>query len=124
MIIVKTTVTDLEKILELQYLAYQSEAKLLNNYSIPPLKQTIEEVRQQYEKGIFLKAVEQKENIIGSIRATFDNNTAYVEKVIVHPNKQGQGIGTKLLLAIEQECHAARYELFTSNKSLSCFYDR
>ena len=39
---------DLEKILELQYLAYQSKAKLLGNMDIPPLKQTIEEVYEPY----------------------------------------------------------------------------
>lgn len=31
---------DLKAILELQYLAYQSEAKLFNNPDIPPLKTT------------------------------------------------------------------------------------
>ena len=46
---------DLEKILELQYLAYQSEAKLFGNMDIPPLKQTIEEVYDEFHKGIILK---------------------------------------------------------------------
>ncbi len=32
---------DLKTILELQYLAYQSEAKLLNTTSIPPLQETL-----------------------------------------------------------------------------------
>ena len=32
---------DLQEILDLQYLAYQSEARLLNNMDIPPLKQTL-----------------------------------------------------------------------------------
>mgnify|MGYP002520345010 FL=1 len=35
---------DLKEILALQYLAYQSEAKLFGSMDIPPLKQTIEEV--------------------------------------------------------------------------------
>ena len=33
---------DLEEILKLQYLAYQSEAKLFGNMEIPPLMQTLE----------------------------------------------------------------------------------
>ena len=33
---------DLPDILDLQYLAYQSEAKLLNNFSIPPLQEKLE----------------------------------------------------------------------------------
>lgn len=118
MIITKVERVDLKQILKLQYLAYQSEAKLLNNFSIPPLKQTIEEINQEYEKSIFLKATDENGNIIGSVRAFTDKNTAYIGKLIVHPDKQGQGIGTKLLLKIEQECRVARYELFTSNKSI------
>ncbi|MCI9566309.1 MAG: GNAT family N-acetyltransferase, partial [Eubacterium sp.] len=49
---------DLEKILELQYLAYRSEAKLFGNMDIPPLKQTIEEVYDEFHKGTILKAVD------------------------------------------------------------------
>ena len=118
MTIAKAERTDLEQILRLQHLAYQSEAILYNDFSIPPLKQTIEEIRQEYAKSIFLKAVNSKGNIIGSVRAHIDNDTAYIGKLIVHPEKRGQGIGTKLLLAIEQECLTARYELFTGDKSI------
>lgn len=39
--IVKADREDLDEILRLQYLAYQSEAALLGNMDIPPLKQTI-----------------------------------------------------------------------------------
>lgn len=37
--------------------------------------------------------------------------------VMVHPERQRQGIGTQLLLAIEDEYPKQRYELFTSSKS-------
>ena len=49
---------DLKEILALQYLAYQSEAKLFGSMDIPPLKQTIEEVFDEYEKGTVLKSVD------------------------------------------------------------------
>ena len=120
--ITKADKSDLKEILELQYLAYQSEAVLLNNFEIPPLKQTLEEVEQEYAKGIFLKAVDTDGKIIGSVRAYIEtqNNTAYIGKLIVLPEKQSQGIGTKLVQAIEQECFdlITRYEIFTSDKSL------
>ena len=38
---------DLQEILDLQYLAYQSEADLFGTQDIPPLKQTIEEVVEE-----------------------------------------------------------------------------
>ncbi|MGM9572501.1 MAG: GNAT family N-acetyltransferase [bacterium] len=108
---------DLQEILDLQYIAYQSEAKLFNNPNIPPLKQTLSEVENEYQKGIILKALDENGVIIGSVRAYTANGTAYIGKLMVHPQKQHQGIGTKLLLEIEKEYPGQRYELFTSTKS-------
>ena len=53
---------DLKEILELQYLAYQSEAKLFGNMDIPPLKQTLEEVYDEFNKGVILKAIDENGN--------------------------------------------------------------
>ena len=115
--ITKAEKSDLTQILKLQYLAYQSEAKLYNDYSIPPLKQTLEELHQEYEKSLILKATDESGEIIGSVRAYTDNGTAYIGRVIVHTNRQGQGIGTKLINTVERESSATRYELFTGSKS-------
>ena len=90
----------------------------MNNYDIPPIKQTNEEVEQEYAKGIFLKATDEDGQIIGSVRAYMENDTAYIGKLIVHPDKQGQGIGTKLVSAIEKQYSVPRYEIFTSTKSI------
>ncbi len=117
MTIQKAEYHDLQAILNLQYLAYQSEAKLLNNPDIPPLKQTLEEIKKEYEGGFFLKATDEDGNIIGSVRAYSKDGTLYIGKLIVHPQFQGQGIGTKLLNEIERLHQHDRYELFTSSKS-------
>ena len=53
--ITKAGKADLEEILALQYLAYQSEAALFGNKDIPPLKETIGEVEAEYDKGLILK---------------------------------------------------------------------
>ena len=118
MLIQKAERHDLQEILDLQYLAYQSEAKLLNNPHIPPLKQTLEEVEQEYLDGFFLKAVDTDNRIIGSVRAYSKEGTLYIGKLIVRPDLQGQGIGTQLLNAMENTCPHKRYELFTSSKSV------
>ena len=110
---------DLEEILKLQYLAYQSEARLFGDMDIPPLKQTLEEVYEEFEKGTVLKAVDEEGGIIGSVRAYPEEGTVYIGKLMVHPNMQKRGIGTKLLLEMEKEYPNQRYELFTSTKSLS-----
>lgn len=118
-LIKKAQKEDLKEILELQYLSYQSEAKLFNNMDIPPLKQTIEDIYNEFQKGIVLKVIDDEDVIIGSVRAYQKNGTVYISKLMVHPEMQKRGIGTKLFLEIENEYPNQRYELFTSTKSIS-----
>jgi ribosomal protein S18 acetylase RimI-like enzyme len=108
---------DLQEILALQYLAYQSEAELLGNKDIPPLKQTFESITDEFSKSLFLKATDNGK-IIGSVRASVSEGTLYVGKLIVHPSSQGQGIGTRLLQEIEYISECECLELFTSSKSV------
>jgi ribosomal protein S18 acetylase RimI-like enzyme len=114
----KARLEDLQEILNLQYLAYQSEAALLDNYDIPPLKQTLDEVIGEYHKGIILKMVDADGLVIGSIRAWEMKGTVYVGKLMVHPDYRHHGYGTKLLGEIEKHCPQKRYELFTSTRSI------
>ena len=116
-LIKKAQKEDLEEILKLQYLAYQSEAKLFGNMDIPPLMQTLEEVYDEFQKGAILKAVDDGGIIIGSVRAYQDGGTVYIGKLMVHPSKQGQGIGTQLLKKKKKQYLNQRYELFTSTRS-------
>ena len=48
--ICRACIEDLQDILQLQYLAYQSEAALFNKEDIPPLKQTLDEVVEEFYK--------------------------------------------------------------------------
>lgn len=117
MVIKRAEKIDLQEILDLQYLAYQSEAKLFNNPDIPPLKQTLEQVLGEYQKGIILKAVDENNVIIGSVRGYCENETVHIGKLMVHPERQGEGIGSKLLVEMERQYPNHRYELFTSSRS-------
>ena len=117
MLIQKAEKRDLQEILDLQYIAYQSETRLLGNDDIHPLRQTIDEVEQEFAVGTFLKLIDENNKIIGSVRAYVRDKTLFIGKLIVHPDYQGQGLGTKLLYEIERVCPHDRCELFTSSKS-------
>ena len=108
---------DLQEILELQYLSYQSEAALFGSKDIPPLKQTLDEVIDEYNNGVILKMVNNANTIIGSVRAKETNGTAYIGKLMVHPNYRHNGYGTRLIKEIEEYFPNKRYELFTSTRS-------
>lgn len=109
---------DLKEILQLQYLAYQTEAARFGTDDIQPLNQTLEELIDEYNQGIVLKLISEDNFIIGSIRAKEDNGTVYIGKLMVHPDYRRQGYGTKLLIEIEKYFPKKRYELFTSTRSI------
>lgn len=116
--IVQAEKEDLRPILELQYLAYQSEATLCGNTRIPPLTQTLSEVEYEFEAGVFLKAVGDANAIVGSVRGRSEDGSLHIGKLIVRPDLQGRGIGTALLAEMEKICPHKRYELFTSSRSV------
>lgn len=115
--IYKANYEDLQEILQLQYISYQSEADLFGSRNIPPLKQTLDEVINEYNSGIILKMLDNRGNIIGSVRAKENGGTVYIGKLMVHPQYRRHGYGTTLLAEIEQYFPKKRYELFTSTRS-------
>lgn len=116
-LIEKANLQDLSEILALQKLAYISEAELVNDFTIQPLTQTIYELEKEYDSGVILKIVD-KQKIVGSIRANLVDDVVQIGKLMVHPEYQKQGMGSKLLLEIEQYFAGNKvFELFTSSLS-------
>jgi ribosomal protein S18 acetylase RimI-like enzyme len=117
MIIENATVSDAEELLVLQKLAYQSEAAIYDDFSIPPLVQTLESLEEDFKSHFFLKAVLDG-RIIGSVRANTRERTCYIGRLIVHPHVQNRGIGTRLMDEIEKIFNGCkRFELFTGDQS-------
>lgn len=116
-IIERAIAQDAQEILELQKLAYQSEAAIHNEYNIPPLTQTLAEMRADFEKQVVLKATSGG-RIVGSVRGYVSKGTCFVGRLIVHPDFQNRGLGTRLMGEIERVFgQAQRFELFTGHRS-------
>jgi ribosomal protein S18 acetylase RimI-like enzyme len=112
-----SNINDAEEILSLQKLAYKSEAKLHGDFQIPPLIETLDELKDKFQTHVFLKATD-KGKIIGSVRVLQKENIGYIGRLMVHPDFQNRGIATKLLLEIEKCFSCVRFELFTGSKSI------
>ena len=113
----KVKIDDLKEILDLQHLAYITEAKRFNNMNIKPLTETLNELIEEFNKGIVLKlTIDNK--IVGSIRAYEKDDTAYIGKLMVHPEYRNKGYESMLLKEIEECYKNKRYELFTSTRSI------
>lgn len=108
---------DAEPILAVQKLAYESEARLYNDWEIPPLTQSLQSLRDEFTDHVVLKATE-GQDIVGSVRAIMRQSTCCIGRLVVHPAFQGRGIGSSLLRTIEK-CfpRASRFELFTGSRS-------
>jgi len=115
--IISATIDDAPAILELQKLAYQTEAVLYNDWSIPPLTQTLAELRAEFAEMKILKAC-RGELMVGSVRAIQREGVCSIGRLMVHPQYQRQGLGSRLMQTIESMFpEAAKFELFTGSKS-------
>ncbi len=122
------TEADLPDILKLQQLAYRSEAELVGDLNIPPLLESLDDLKHLHADGTSIFTMRLKEGqLIGSIRGTIRGASLHIGKLMVHPDHQGLGYGKQLLLHIENTRLSTieRLELFTSNlskKNLSLYH--
>ncbi|MDD5465846.1 MAG: GNAT family N-acetyltransferase [Candidatus Omnitrophica bacterium] len=103
-------------------MAYQSEAEIYNDFSLSPLKQSLEELREDFKNKVFLKSV-MHGKIVGSVRAYLEEDTCHIRRLIVHPTYQNYGLGRKLMRRVEAKFgQAKRFETFTGHKSRRNIY--
>lgn len=115
---------ELREVLELQRLSFNEVAKLIGNYDLLPLRQTLSQIKEEFEKGIILKCLNDDYSIMGSVRGYIDNsNICHIGKLIVHPNFQNRGIGKALMHEIENQFASCwKFTLFTGKETPNTFH--
>lgn len=87
-----------EEVLRIQIPSYRVEAELIDFYEIPPLKDTVDTLRNCGENfyGYYIN-----NELCGAIAIMFENNIIDIHRLIIHPNHFRKGIAKQLLQHIE-----------------------
>lgn len=117
-VIAPAIMSDAPGLLSVQRLAYESEARLYNDWTIAPLQETEQEVRLALAASAVRKAVIRR-RLVGSVRARPIGRTVEISRLAVHPAFQRRGIGGRLLAAVEATFTTpCTFVLFTGARSL------
>ncbi len=110
-------IADSQQILDIQKEAYLSEAEIYDDYNIPPLTQTLKEIKSDFDNHTFYVA-KANGKIVGSVNLKVEGNVGLIGRLVVTPSIQNQGIGGMLMDYVEAN-HAdlEAFELFTGHKS-------
>ncbi|HEY7046761.1 MAG TPA: GNAT family N-acetyltransferase [Jatrophihabitantaceae bacterium] len=109
---------DTGELLTVQRAAWVTEAQLHDAPSMPPLTETREEIVRAVETQTVLVALD-GHRLVGAVRAHARERVWHVGRLGVAPDRQGEGIGSRLLRAVEELApdDVDAFELFTGPRS-------
>ena len=93
--------SDAGEALTVQRAAYVTEAQHYDAPHIPPLTETVVELRADLENGVLAFGAWSGTRLVGCVRGRVDGDRMEVARFAVAPDVQGQGIGSALLSAVE-----------------------
>ncbi len=97
---VPATAADAPEVMVLQRACWVSEAITNNDLSIPPLSEPLESVRAWMPRAW---VVRDQGRLIGAVRGFVDGDTWQIGRLMVAPDRQGEGLGGRLLRHVEAQ---------------------
>lgn len=94
------TVEDAAAMRDLQQIAFAEEGRRSGTRNIPPLQEDVNSIVQHVREQVALVAMKE-EALVGSVRGVKGDHGYVIRALIVHPSRQGEGIGSTLLRALE-----------------------
>jgi ribosomal protein S18 acetylase RimI-like enzyme len=112
---------DAGEMLTLQRAAYVTEAQAHHDLAMPPLTQTLDQLRAELaEPSVTAWGIRAGGRLVASVRVRLTGpGSAEVGRLVVAPDQQGMGLGSGLLRAAEDRLPSAVTEirLFTGEHS-------
>lgn len=89
------------ELLTLRRAAFVSEAQVYGDPNIPPLTQTLHELREDLARDdVVTIGAWDGYRLVGSVRVELEGTKATLGRLAVAPDQQGLGIGTQLMWAV------------------------
>lgn len=112
----RITPEDAGEVLTVQRAAFVSEALIYGAVDMPPLTQTLDQVRAELTDNLGWVATVGG-RLVGVIRAVQNEGLLLIGRIAIAPDMQGEGVGHALLAAAEDGSTAREAELFTGSLS-------
>ncbi|WP_206477037.1 GNAT family N-acetyltransferase [Microbacterium sp. KRD172] len=107
---------DAGEVLTVQRAAFVSEALIYGTPDMPPLTQTLDELRAELaDANGWVARIGPR--LVGAIRVRETDDLLLIGRIAIAPDMQGAGIGRALLEAAEHDSRAPEAELFTGSLS-------
>lgn len=92
--------------LTVQRAAYVTEAQRYREPAIPPLTETLEQLRADLASGVLAFGAWRGHRLVGAVRGRVDGSRMEVARFVVAPDQQRSGIGAALLAAVQDAAPA------------------
>ena len=117
--IITLGIQDAREVLTLQRAAYVTEAVAHDDFSLPPLTQTLVDLKAEISAPeVTAVGIGDNGRLIGAVRLRRIGSVIELGRLTVAPDRQGEGVGTPLLRHAEMVFpEAQEIRLFTGKRS-------
>jgi predicted N-acetyltransferase YhbS len=110
----RAQVQDADSMFNVQQRAFEEEGRRCGTREIPPLAERVDSIAAHIQEQLALVATLEG-SITGCVRGVIEQGVCTVRALVVDPARQGAGIGTSLLRALESELNDVNRINLTTN---------
>lgn len=120
--LVELSGSDAGEVLTLQRAAYVTEAQAHRDLTMPPLVQSLDELtRELTDQEVLALGLREKGRLVAAVRVRIGHDAGELGRLVVAPDRQGYGLGSRLLRQTEEQLpqRIRLLRLFTGEHSLA-----